>query len=114
MNPRSASVDTERELIVKGRVSTRTYGYYFCVMKSSTSNDIAVSQLVSVPSGIDVTYYRFFVYIQNLGVQYANMTREDPFALSLSRTESLAVSTEQSIPGSAGSLAREPKAKKAS
>ena len=58
--------------------------------------------------------YTFFVlYIQNLGVKYPNMTREDPCVLSLSQPESCATSTESSIPGSAGSLARALKAKKA-
>ena len=42
------------------------------------------------------------------------MTREDPCVLPLSRSESLATSSEQSFPGSAGSLNRESKAKKAS
>ncbi|XP_065835651.1 uncharacterized protein [Oscarella lobularis] len=41
------------------------------------------------------------------------MTREDPCVLPLSRSESLATSSEQSFPGSAGSLNRESKAKKA-
>ena len=59
MNPHSTNVDTEKELIVDGGDPTRTNGYYFCVMKNSISNDIAVSQLVSVHSGIDVTYYAF-------------------------------------------------------
>ena len=54
INP-STSVDTQRELIVHVGNLARTNGYYFCVMKNSISNDIAVSQLVSVnTSGTDV------------------------------------------------------------
>ena len=113
-NPRT-NVDTERELIIKGGNLARTNGYYFCVMKSATSNDVAVSQLVSVnTSGIDVTYLYVFVYIQNLGVQYPNMTREDPRVLPLSRPESCATSAEDSDSSSMDSLSWESKAKKAS
>ena len=58
--------------------------------------------------------YTFFVYIQNLGVQYPNMTREDPCVLPLSRPESCATSAEYSDPHSTDSLSWESKAKKAS
>ena len=54
-----AVVDTRSELIVTGD-STETDGYYFCVMKNSTSGDVAISQLLSVHSG---TVHKFYVFL---------------------------------------------------